>query len=84
MWIEDSLIGKAKTACTSKAIRSVPTNREVRFLPGTWAKNTTRKLTSLVWPSEYLLLVIFHAGGNEVATHNLRMVKEDIKALEWL
>jgi len=54
--------------------------REACCLPGAWVKDTTRKLPSLVWPSDYYPLPLFHAGGNQAAMHSPRAIKRDFRA----
>lgn len=45
-----------------------PPLREACCLPGSPVKNITRKLPSLVWPSDYYPLLLFHVGSNEAVT----------------
>lgn len=46
--------------------------------------SSTRKLLSLVQPSDYNSLLMFHIGGNEVATHDPRRIRKDFRALGQL
>jgi len=54
-------------------------------------RDITRKLSSLVQPSDDYLLLLFHlllttycVGGDEVAVHSARVIKRDFRALGWL
>lgn len=64
--------------------RTEPPLREVCYLPGAWVKDIARKPPSLVRPSDYYLLLLFHVGGDEAATHSPRAIKRDCRALGWL
>jgi len=44
----------------------------------------TRKLPSLVQPSDYYPLLLFHVGEDEVAVRSPRVIKIDCRALGWL
>jgi len=61
-----------------------PPLREVCCLPGARVKGITRKLPSLVRPSDYSPLLLFHLGGDEAATHSPRAIKRDFRALGHL
>ena len=41
---------------------------EVCCLPGSRVKDVKRKLATLLWPSDYYPLLIFHVGSDEVAS----------------
>ncbi|KAK4810861.1 hypothetical protein QYF61_008833 [Mycteria americana] len=56
-------------------------HREVCCLPGARVRDITRKLPSLVEPSDYYLLLLFHVGGDEVAVCGPREIKRDFRAL---
>lgn len=49
-----------------------------------WVKDITRKVPSLVQPSDYFPLLIFHVGGDDVATHSPRVIRKEFRALGWL
>ncbi|KAK4826058.1 hypothetical protein QYF61_004173 [Mycteria americana] len=55
--------------------------REACCLPGARVKDITRVLPSLVRPSDYYLLLLFHVGGYEGATRSPRAIKRDFRAL---
>ncbi|KAK4816772.1 hypothetical protein QYF61_022770 [Mycteria americana] len=61
--------------------RTDPPLREACCLPGAHMKDITRILPSLVWPSDYYPLLLFHVGGNEAATRSPRAIKRDFRAL---
>lgn len=52
-----------------------PSLMEVCTLPGAWVQDITRKIPSLVQPSEYYPLLLFLVGGNESTIPLLRAVK---------
>jgi len=52
-----------------------PSLSEVCCLPRAWVKDITRKLPSLVRPSDYYPLLLFHVGGNEAAMHSPRAIQ---------
>ena len=58
-----------------------PPLREVCCLPGARVKDVTRILPSLVRPSDYYPLLLFHVGGDEAATQSPRAIKRDFRAL---
>lgn len=62
-------------------LRADPPHREGCFLSGSWVMDITRKLPSLVQPSDYSLLLIAHVGKEEAASHSPRMNKGDYRAL---
>ena len=64
--------------------RRDPPLREACCLPGTWVKDITRRLLSLVQPSDYYPLLVLHLGGEEVATCSPREIKRDFKELGWV
>ncbi|KGL89130.1 hypothetical protein N301_03229, partial [Charadrius vociferus] len=64
--------------------RPDPSHREVICLPGARIKDTQRKLPSLVQTSDYYSLLIFQAGGEEVGTRSLKVMKNDFRALGQL
>ena len=64
--------------------RPDPYHREVCCLPGAWVRDIKRKVTALVQPSDYYLLLVFQAGNNEVVERSLQSLKKDFKALGWL
>ncbi|KAK4810710.1 LOW QUALITY PROTEIN: hypothetical protein QYF61_007684, partial [Mycteria americana] len=61
-----------------------PPLREVCCLPGARVKDITRILPSLVRPSDYYPLLLFHVGGDEAATRSPRAIKRDFRALGQL
>lgn len=61
-----------------------PTHREVCCLPGAVIRDIARKVTHLVQPSDYYLLLIFQAGNDEVARRSPRAIKRDFRALGHL
>jgi len=61
-----------------------PPHREVCCLPGAWVIGITRKLPSLVQPSDYCPLLLFHVGGDEVAVRSPGVIKRDFRDLGWL
>ncbi|KAK4806799.1 hypothetical protein QYF61_005595 [Mycteria americana] len=61
--------------------RTDPPLREVCCLPGARVKDITRILPSLVRPSDYYPLLLFHVGGDEAATRSPRVIKRDLRAL---
>ena len=58
-----------------------PTRREVCCLPGAGVRDIARKVTYLVWPTDYYPLLFFQAGNDEVARRSLRAIKRDFRAL---
>ena len=61
--------------------RTDPPLWEACCLPGARVKDITRKLPSLVRPSDYYPLLLFHVGGDEVAMRSPRAIKRDFRAL---
>ncbi|KAK4831654.1 hypothetical protein QYF61_018621 [Mycteria americana] len=61
--------------------RADPPLREFCCLPGARVKDVTRVLPSLVRPSDYYPLLLFHVGGDEAATPSPRAIKRDFRAL---
>lgn len=57
-------------------------SKEVCCLPGSQAKDVTRRHPFLVQPSDPLLFL--HVGWEEVATCNLRTIKTDFRELGWM
>ncbi|GAB0207770.1 mitochondrial enolase superfamily member 1 [Grus japonensis] len=55
--------------------------REVCCLPRAHVKDITRKLPSLVQPSDYYPLLLLHVGGDEAVTHNAKAIKRDFRVL---
>jgi len=47
-------------------------------------RDITRKLPSLVQPSDYYPLLLFHVEGDEVAVRSPRVIKRDFRALGQL
>ncbi|KAK4817118.1 hypothetical protein QYF61_027981 [Mycteria americana] len=64
--------------------RTDPPLREVCCLPGARVKDITRIRPSLVQPSDYYPLLLFHVGGDEAATRSPSAIKRDFRALGWL
>jgi len=58
-----------------------PPHREVCCFPGARVRDITRKLPSLVQPSDCYLLLLFHVGGDKVAVHSPRVIKRDFRVL---
>ncbi|KAK4830603.1 hypothetical protein QYF61_012029 [Mycteria americana] len=58
-----------------------PPLREVCCLPGARVRDVTRILPSLVRPSDYYPLLLFHVGGDDTATRSPRAIKRDFRAL---
>jgi len=61
--------------------RADPPLREVCCLLGAWVKDIARKLATLVQPSDYYPLPLFHLGADEVAVSSPRVIKKVFKAL---
>ncbi|KAK4827179.1 hypothetical protein QYF61_015141 [Mycteria americana] len=61
--------------------RTDPPLREVCCLLGARVKDVTRIFPSLVRPSDYYPLLLFHVGGDEAATRSPRAIKRDFRAL---
>ncbi|KAK4832299.1 hypothetical protein QYF61_021698 [Mycteria americana] len=75
--VEDSLLrGTEGPIC-----RANPSHREVFCLPGARVRDITRKLPSLVQPSQYYPLLLFHMGDDEAAVHGPRVIERDFRAL---
>jgi len=47
-------------------------------------RDITRKLPSLVQPSDYYPLLLLHMGGDEDAVCSPRVIRRDIRVLRWL
>lgn len=60
------------------------THKEVCCLPGVWVRDISRKLLSMIHPSDYYPLLMVQAGSNEVVERSLRIVKKDFMVLGWL
>lgn len=61
-----------KSSYTNENLRlKDPPLKEVCCLPGALVKDITRKLPTQA--SDYFLLMLFHTGGNEAATHSPRV-----------
>ena len=58
--------------------------REVCWLAGAQVEDVKRKLPTLVWPSDFYLLLIFYVGSDEVAIRSPRVVKTNFRALGQL
>lgn len=58
-----------------------PTRREVCCLPGIRVRDISRKLPSLIHPSDYYPLLIVQASSDEVADRNLGTIKNDFRGL---
>ena len=58
-----------------------PACREVCCLPGAWVRDSSRKLFSLICPSDYYPLLIVQVGRNEVSERSLTIIKKDFKGL---
>lgn len=58
--------------------------REICCVPGAQVKDVIRKLHTLVWPSDYYLLLLFHIGSGEVKVRSPRWTKRDFRASGWL
>ena len=50
-------------------------------LPGTWVRDISSKLPSLICPSDYYPLLIVQAGSDEVADRSLGTIKNDFRGL---
>ena len=61
--------------------RPDPLLREVCCLPGAQVKDVTRKLPTVVQPSDYYLFLLFHVGSDELAIRSTREIKRDFRAL---
>ncbi|GAB0204581.1 hypothetical protein GRJ2_002923700 [Grus japonensis] len=62
--------------------RADPPFREVlKGLPGACVKDITRKLPSLVQPSDYYPLLLLHVGGDEAETRTTKAIKRDFRLL---
>jgi len=55
--------------------RADPPHREVCCLQGAQVRDIIGKLPSLVRPSEYYPLLLFHVGGAEVSVHSPRVIQ---------
>ena len=52
-----------------------PICRPDLLLREVWVKEAKRKLPTLIWPSDYYPLLIFHVGSDEVATRSPRAIE---------
>ena len=76
------LVGDSLLRATEGPIcRADPPLREVCCLPGAPVKDDTRKLPSLVQPSDYSPLLLLHVGGDKAVTHNAKAIKRDFRVL---
>lgn len=57
-------------------------SREICCLPGACISDVTDRLSSLVNPTDYYLLVLFHVGYNDTLMRQLRSIKKDYMSLE--
>ena len=57
------------------------TRREACCLPWTQVRDVSRKLPSLILPSDYYPLLIVQASSNEVAEKSLKTIKKDFQGL---
>ena len=64
--------------------RGDPPLREVCCIPGAQVKEVTRRIPSLVQPSDYYPLLVLHLGGEEETTYSPRAIKRDFKELGWM
>lgn len=55
--------------------------RQICCLPGTRVKYVTRKFPSLVWSTDYYLLLLCHVGTNKVIAKSPMAIKKDFRAL---
>jgi len=58
-----------------------PLSREVCCWPGPCIKDVTERLSDLVHPTDYHLLLLFHIGTTDIAVSNLKNTKRDYKEL---
>ena len=61
--------------------RPDPTHREVCCLPAARLRDISRKLPSLIRPSDYCPLLIVQAGSDGMADRSLRIIKNDFRRL---
>ncbi|XP_042725317.1 uncharacterized protein LOC122178868 [Lagopus leucura] len=61
--------------------RPDPTRREVCCLPAARVRDISRKLPSLIHPSDYYPLLIVQAGSDEIPVRSLRIIKNDFRRL---
>ncbi|KFV15623.1 hypothetical protein N340_04099, partial [Tauraco erythrolophus] len=61
-----------------------PALREVCCLLGDWVKDVSRKLPSLIQPTDYYPLLLFHVGGDETETRSPQSIKRDFRTLGQL
>jgi len=64
--------------------RADPPLRQVCCFPGAQVKDITRKLPSLVRPSDCYPLLPFRVGGDEATACCPTVIKRDFRALGWL
>ena len=74
------VVGDSLLRGTEGAIcRADPPLGEDCCLPGSRVKDITRKLPSLVQPSDYYPLLLFHVGGDEATMHSAKVIKRDFR-----
>jgi len=61
--------------------RPDPFCREVCCLPGAWVRGVARKLSDLVCPSDYYLLLVMQVGGDEIAERSPKAIKRALGQL---
>ncbi|XP_042671795.1 uncharacterized protein LOC122158835 [Centrocercus urophasianus] len=61
--------------------RPDPTRREVCCLPAARVRDISRKLPSLIRPSDYYPLLIVQAGSDEIPVRSQRIIKNDFRRL---
>jgi len=59
-------------------------HREICCLPGARIRDVTRKLPSLVQPSDYCPLLSFHMSGGKVAVRSPRVIERGFRAFGQL
>ncbi|MCQ4187457.1 SGNH/GDSL hydrolase family protein [Klebsiella pneumoniae] len=75
--VGDSLLtGTEAPICRPDAL-----SREVCCLPGARIRDVTERLPSLIRPTDYYPLLVFHVGASDTAGSSLRNIKRDFRAL---
>lgn len=74
MVVEDSLSGEQRH----------PSSDWTLFSERAWIWNVARVLKSLVQPSEYYLILLFHVGTNDSRSRSFRSIKINFRAFERL
>lgn len=56
-----------------------PAHREICCFPGPWVRDFAKKVTHLVWPTDYYPVLVFKACNDKVAMRSPRAIKRGFR-----